>query len=83
VNPVGDAAFVRDAERLVQSGRRTPEALQEALRARYPRVVVRRRILSNEEFEVWYVYREGRWVPRDESIEAARRSTWEHRSATI
>jgi hypothetical protein len=84
VNPVGDVQFARVAERLVDDGNRTPDALQAALRRLYARAVVRRRVLSDEAFEVWYVYREGRWVPRQEDEDPGRdRSTWTPRNATI
>ena len=37
--------------------------LQTGLRAEFPDAVVRRRELSSESTEVWYVYRDGRWTP--------------------
>ena len=40
-----------------------PAALRARLRETYPLVVVRRREISGERVEVWYVYRDGRWTP--------------------
>jgi len=33
------------------------------MRPEYPRIVVRARLLDHESVVVWYVYREGYWVP--------------------
>lgn len=41
----------------------TPELLQALLRERYPEAVVHSRVLSDELFTVWYVYRDGGWRP--------------------
>jgi len=62
-NPPDDAAFAEDASAGVDAGSSTPADLQRSLRERYPRAVVRARELSSEPSEVWYVYREGTWVP--------------------
>jgi hypothetical protein len=62
VNPNGDAVFASHVRRLA-ADTDDPGALERALRERYPRVVVRRRELSGEAFEMWYVYREGQWSP--------------------
>lgn len=62
VNPVADVAFVDFANVLVVEGVSTPATLQSRLRDRYPRAVVRPRVLSGEPIEIWYVYREGSWV---------------------
>ena len=40
-----------------------PSQLQSGLRAAFPKAVVRRRELSSESTEMWYVYRDGRWSP--------------------
>jgi hypothetical protein len=61
-NPADDAAFRSSAERLVAAGVTTTDALARALRSTYPRVVVRARDLANEEFDAWYVYRDGTWT---------------------
>ena len=62
LNPRHDRAFVALAERLVDGGATTSDALQAALRERYPAAVVRPRVLSSEPEVLWYVYREGRWI---------------------
>ena len=64
LNPRDDDAFVRYAEELAAAGAQTPEALQRGLRERYPSAAVRPRDLSSERTTVWYVYRDGHWVPR-------------------
>ncbi len=64
VNPSTDEAFVRLAWSFVDP-EATPESLQSALRVTHPHSVVRPRELSDERERVWYVYREGRWIPRD------------------
>jgi hypothetical protein len=67
VNPTADEPFARRARALVDEGLSTIDALQAALReAGYPRTVVRARELSSEPAQVWYVYREGAWVPSSE-----------------
>jgi hypothetical protein len=62
VNPRDDVRFVALVDRLA-TGVRRPEDLEARLRATYPGVVVRARELSGEAVEVWYVYRDGSWVP--------------------
>ncbi|HSS36345.1 MAG TPA: hypothetical protein VLR93_08715, partial [Patescibacteria group bacterium] len=60
--PTADIAFetfVRDAFH----DDSTPATLQVALRGRFPNAVVRPRVLSDEQFSVWYVYRDGGWRP--------------------
>lgn len=63
VNPIDDEAFASQVEAAYDQGARTPSDLQAGLRTRYPRAVVRRRGLSAELVDVWYVYRDGHWVP--------------------
>jgi len=41
----------------------TPPELEALMRPEYPRIVVRARLLDHESVVVWYVYREGYWVP--------------------
>jgi hypothetical protein len=70
LNPGDDAAFAGYAQELASVGGLTPEALQRGLRERYPGAAVRPRDLSSERTTVWYVYRDGRWVPRaDQQLE--------------
>ena len=40
-----------------------PHELEALLRQTFPHAVVRSRGLSGESVEVWYVYRDGVWVP--------------------
>jgi len=61
-SPRDDEAFRVGAEQFVADGADTPSLLQAALRARYPKAVVRARDLSEERVVVWYVYRDGRWT---------------------
>ena len=61
-NPADDDTFRGVAESMLATGVASPAGLQRLLEPRYPRVVVRARGLSNEDFEAWYVYREGSWV---------------------
>jgi hypothetical protein len=61
INPRTDEQFVDDVnEQSVHAA--TAEDLARALRAQYPNVLVRPRELDGERTQVWYVYREGRWV---------------------
>ena len=63
LNPRDDVQFAAFAEELTgEDGLDAPE-LQGRLRGRYPKAVVRPRDLSSERTAVWYVYREGYWVP--------------------
>jgi hypothetical protein len=41
----------------------TADTFQEQLRRRYPLAAVRMRVVSDELFTVWYVYRDGGWRP--------------------
>ncbi len=66
LNPADDATFRQAAEDLLPTTE-TPEALEHALRERYPLCVVRPRALSDERIVVWYVYRDGHWIPRGEA----------------
>jgi len=62
VNPRSDPEFVSFANACFLEAD-SPRRLQEALRVRYPRAVVRPRLLDGEPVPVWYAYRDGRWVP--------------------
>ncbi len=62
INPRDDLGFSESVDRSLLTGVESPDELQRLLRDRYPRAVVRRRGLVGEQVEVWYVYREGRWV---------------------
>jgi hypothetical protein len=63
LNPAGDEEFRSAAVHLVESGFVEPALLQDCLRLRWPRAIVRPRELAGEHDEVWYVYRDGHWVP--------------------
>lgn len=63
LNPRSDAQFVALVSELMTDPMDQPSAFQASLRARFPDAVVRRRELSSEPTEVWYVYRDGRWTP--------------------
>jgi hypothetical protein len=62
VNPSDDDEFSDYAHRLLTDWI-TPEEFRQRLRARYPRAVAHERQLTGEPARVWYVYREGRWIP--------------------
>ncbi|MEP7158975.1 MAG: hypothetical protein ABI797_06075 [Chloroflexota bacterium] len=62
-NPAEDVEFAALAKALLRDAGWSPDALAGALSHRYPSVVVHRRELASESFEVWYVYRDGRWTP--------------------
>ena len=63
LNPDDDEGFAADVERLLASGLRDATELERRLRAAYPEVLVRPRDLAHEPYVLWYVYRDGRWVP--------------------
>ena len=71
MNPLSDVAFAGLANDLVQSSA-TPDELQMALRVHHPDAVVHRRGLSGEP-ELWYVYRDGHWVPSTPGTSGGRR----------
>ncbi|CAN5764768.1 hypothetical protein BH24CHL8_BH24CHL8_04600 [soil metagenome] len=62
INPRDDLGFTELVEQALRSGVDVPTALEWKLRERHPKAVVRRRELAGEQVDVWYVYREGRWV---------------------
>jgi len=62
-NPGDDDEFASRAWHLIEAGADTPGRLESMLRSLYPWAVVRRRELSGEPIEIWYVYRDGHWVP--------------------
>ena len=71
INPVTDKEFTAFAEQCAQ-GASDPATLQSRLRERYPLAVARSRELAGETAAVWYVYREGRWVPPHRDMGEAR-----------
>lgn len=62
INPRDDLRFSELVERSLLTAGESPDGLERLLREHYPRAVVRRRGLAGEQVEVWYIYREGRWV---------------------
>jgi hypothetical protein len=62
LNPPDDDDFRFDVEAMMESGLVRPFALQDCLRRRYSRAIVRPRELAGEQNQIWYVYRDGRWV---------------------
>jgi hypothetical protein len=74
INPPNDGVFVSFAEMLVGHGVASTAELEERLRSEYPDAVVHARVLAGESVMIWYVYRDGRWIPsrtRDESTTGA------------
>lgn len=67
VNPTTDRAFVSLAEELAEGGVATTDALQTALRLRYPHAAVHARDLAGEPITIWYVYRDGHWTNPQEA----------------
>jgi hypothetical protein len=63
VNPRSDLRFAQLVAQVTADAELQPADLQARLRAEFPDAVVRRRELSSESTEVWYVYRDGRWTP--------------------
>lgn len=61
LNPTSDEAFRRAVDEAIRDGATDPAALEASLRPSFPRVVARRREISGEPHDVWYVYREGSW----------------------
>lgn len=61
LSPWDDAEFVQRAERLATE-HQSSAAMELALRAYYPKAIVRSRGLDGEQ-DAWYVYRDGHWVP--------------------
>jgi len=70
VNPPTDARLRETLDTMLdERAPATPAELEALARPEYPRLVVRARSLEHESVVVWYVYREGYWVPasRDET----------------
>lgn len=63
-NPTDDRLFRSLIERYLLSGGRSPGDLEATLRTRFPSAIVRRRGLTGEQVDVWYVYRDGHWTGR-------------------
>jgi hypothetical protein len=63
INPRSDVRFVERVTELAADAGTDPSALEAGLRVDHPKALVRRRELSSESTEMWYVYRDGRWSP--------------------
>ena len=62
LNPPDDLRFRSLAVGFHEDGAVSPATLEAQLRREYPRAIVRRRDLVGEQTQIWYVYRDGRWV---------------------
>ena len=62
LSPPDDPRFRSLATDGLEEGVVTPEALEAILRREYPDAIVRERELAGERTQIWYVYRDGRWV---------------------
>jgi hypothetical protein len=62
LNPHGDERFAVVAESVLAVSAASPAALEQGLRAEFPRAVVHVRELAGEPWPIWYVYRNGHWV---------------------
>ena len=63
LNPADDEGFSAAARAIADEGISNPAELERRLRLAYPRATVHARELAAEPILIWYVYREGRWVP--------------------
>jgi hypothetical protein len=64
VNPPSDVQLRATLDRpMDEQSPESPGELEALMRPEYPRIVVRARALEHESVVVWYVYREGYWVP--------------------
>ena len=63
VNPAYDGVFAAYAQVLVDHGAASSDELERRVRTVYPRAVVHARELAAEPVLIWYVYRDGHWVP--------------------
>jgi hypothetical protein len=61
LNPPDDREFEAFVTRMIGTSQRSDE-LEQGLRRRYPRAIVRPRDLAGERIQIWYVYRDGHWV---------------------
>jgi hypothetical protein len=65
LNPGDDEVFAAVVGHLLARGLRDATEFQSRLRDTYPGALVRPRDLAHEPFVLWYVYRDGRWIPPD------------------
>ena len=62
LSPPDDPTFRSLAMGLLEGGVATAAGLEAHLRREYPAAIVRERELAGERTQIWYVYRDGRWV---------------------
>jgi hypothetical protein len=67
-NPPSDQEFRRMIDRFLLTSSSEPGDLEATLRTRYPEATVRRRELTGESVEVWYVYRDGHWIGSEGNV---------------
>ena len=62
INPSTDAEFAAFAW-MTLNGLASSDEFERRLRVSYPGAVVHTRQLADEPLAIWYVYRDGRWIP--------------------
>jgi hypothetical protein len=62
LNPASDATFREVVDRLFERYFATPDALEQAVRGRYPSAKVFEGVKDASGRPRWYVYRDGHWV---------------------
>ena len=72
LNPRSDRSFVRLVEDALRTDIQTPGELQARLRTVHPKAVVRERGLQGDVSPIWYVYRDGHWIPDADAAEEER-----------
>lgn len=63
LNPADDEAFSETAHAIMDEGVSNEADLERRLRAVFPLATVHARELAAEPILIWYVYRDGHWVP--------------------
>jgi hypothetical protein len=66
VNPRTDSLFVEYVRKQIDDlPDAEPHVLEQRLRKHHPAATVHARVLAGEPTTVWYVYRDGRWIPSE------------------
>jgi hypothetical protein len=65
INPANDLDLAALARNLMMRRSLTLKTLEAELRLSFPNLVVHSRDLAGETTPIWYVYREGHWVPSE------------------
>ena len=63
LNPADDEGFSAAAHAIMDEGVANEGELERRLRLHYPLATVHARELAAEPILMWYVYRDGHWVP--------------------